>query len=412
MKLTDKLIGGWQTAPKRYDAVVVGARVAGASTALLLARQGLRVLVVERSRYGSDTLSTLALMRGGVLQLSRWGILDAVRAAGTPAMRVTSFHYEDEVIEVPIKPRDGVDALYSPRRTVLDALLADAAVDAGAEVWYGARLVDVMTAADGRVSGAVIEHPEGGIVQVPAGIVIGADGARSTVARLVGAETTHTGRHAGGVVYGYWSGLDQTRTQWYFGPGAGAGVIPTNDGQTLVFASVASARFHAEIRRDIEAGYHRVLRECAPGLAERLASSYRARSLRGFAGQVGYLRKSHGPGWALVGDAGYFKDPITAHGITDALRDAELLARAVVRGGDEALAGYETMRDELSLPLFWITDRIASYAWTLDEVKELHLEMSREMNREVQALVGLDALPWGRSARVSAPVLAFDNILS
>ncbi|MDX1390643.1 MAG: FAD-dependent monooxygenase, partial [Acidobacteriota bacterium] len=122
---------------RKYDAVVVGARVAGASTAMLLAQSGLKVLVVERGRYGSDTLSTLALMRGGVLQLARWGVLDAVREAGTPPIHATSFHYGDDVVEVAIKPRDGVDALYSPRRTVLDRLLADAAVEAGAEIRYG-----------------------------------------------------------------------------------------------------------------------------------------------------------------------------------------------------------------------------------------------------------------------------------
>ena len=119
---------------QRYDAVVVGARCAGAATAMLLARHGLSVLLVDRDRHGADTLSTLALMRAGVLQLHRWGLLDRVRAAGTPPISSTSFIYGDETITVPIKPRDGVDALYAPRRTLLDALLADAASDAGADV--------------------------------------------------------------------------------------------------------------------------------------------------------------------------------------------------------------------------------------------------------------------------------------
>jgi len=387
----------------RYDAVIVGARVAGASTAMLLARQGMRVLMVERSRYGSDTLSTLALMRGAVLQLNRWGVLDGVRAAGTPAIRSTSFYYGDEAIDLKIKPRDGVDALYSPRRTVLDALVVDAAVAAGADVCYGVRLVDVMRTAEGRVCGAVVEDPEKRMVNIAAGIVIGADGARSTVAELVGAGMIRTGRHASGVVYGFWSGLDLVDTHWHFASGRGgrgglgAGAIPTNDGQTLVFVSTASARFQEEIRSDIDAGYQRMLEECAPELAARVAGAERSRSLRGFAGRVGFFRACHGPGWALVGDAGYFKDPITAHGITDALRDAELLARAVVRGSDEALADYQAVRDELSLSLFRITDEIASYEWDLDTVKKLHVQLSSEMNREVEALVHLvrlDREPW------------------
>src|SRR5580765_1213789 len=126
----------------RYDVVVVGARPAGAATAMLLARAGLRVLVVDRGRYGTDTLSTHALMRGGVLQLHRWGVLDAVVGAGTPPVRRTTFRYGGEEIVIPIKASHGVDALYAPRRTVLDRLLVDAAVEAGAEVRYGVAVVD------------------------------------------------------------------------------------------------------------------------------------------------------------------------------------------------------------------------------------------------------------------------------
>src|SRR5262245_29541092 len=116
----------------RYDVIVVGARCAGAATAMLLARYGMSVLLFDRERRGADTLSTLALMRAGVLQLHRWGLLDQVRAAGAAAIRTTSFAYGDEVISVPIKDRNGVDALYAPRRTTLDVLLADAAATAGA----------------------------------------------------------------------------------------------------------------------------------------------------------------------------------------------------------------------------------------------------------------------------------------
>ena len=120
-----------------YDVVIVGARAAGAATAVLLARQGMRVLVVDRDRYGTDTLSTHALMRGGVLLLSRWGLLDQIVDAGTPAIRRTTFYYGAETVSVAIKPSPGVDALYAPRRTLLDRVLVDAAVAAGAEVRFG-----------------------------------------------------------------------------------------------------------------------------------------------------------------------------------------------------------------------------------------------------------------------------------
>ena len=185
---------------ERYDAVVVGARCAGAATSMLLAGQGLSVLLVDRDRHGADTLSTLALMRAGVLQLHRWGLLDRIRAAGTPAITSTSFIYGDETITIPIKSRNGVDALFAPRRTLIDALLAEAASDRGATVVRGPRLVDIERGSHGRVVGALFEESGGALRRVRAGIVIGADGLRSTVARLVGAETYREGRHPGGVV--------------------------------------------------------------------------------------------------------------------------------------------------------------------------------------------------------------------
>jgi 2-polyprenyl-6-methoxyphenol hydroxylase-like FAD-dependent oxidoreductase len=373
----------------RYDAVVVGARCAGAATAMLLARHGLSVLLVDRDRHGADTLSTLALMRAGVLQLHRWGLLDRVRGAGTPAIKFTSFIYGDETITLPIKPRDGVDALYAPRRTLLDALLADAASDAGAEVVYGPRLVDLERGSDGRVVGAVIEERGGTRRRVGAGIVIGADGLRSTVAQLVEAATYLEGRHACGVVYTFWPGLEDDRSRWYYRSGVSAGAIPTNNGDALVFAAMPRLRFLDEIQADKEAGYRRVLAECAPELAREVAEKSPSERLRGFPGQPGLMRRSHGPGWALVGDAGYFKDPITAHGISDALRDAELLSRAVGRGTDRALAEYESTRDELSRELFEITDAIAAFGWDLDRLKPLHLDLSKTMNREVEALLSL-----------------------
>lgn len=375
---------------EKYDAVVVGARCAGAATALLLARKGMSVMLVDRDRHGADTLSTLALMRAGVLQLHRWGLLDQVRAAGTPAIRSTSFVYGDENITVPIKPRDGVDALYSPRRTVLDVILVDAAADAGADVFHGPRLVDVMRGKNGRVTGAVIEERGGTSRQVQAGIVIGADGLKSTVAGLVEAPTYRQGNHSCGVVYAFWPGLENQGNRWHYRPGLSVGAIPTNDGDTCIFAATSSARFHDEVRVDIETGFHRVVGECSQDLAQELGEPVSPVRYRGFPGHPGQMRQSYGPGWALVGDAGYFKDPITAHGISDALRDAELLARAVLRGSDEALAIYQSTRDALSRELFEITDAIAGFEWDIERLKPLHLDLSKTMNHEVEVLLGLD----------------------
>ena len=378
------------TEQRAYDAVVVGARCAGAATAMLLARRGMRVLALDRQPYGSDTLSTHALMRAGVIQLHRWGLLGALEAAGTPAIRRTSFHYGDEELVVPIKARDGVDALYAPRRTVLDALLVDAARDAGAEVVHGARVVSLVGGEGGRVHGVDIERAGGATARIEAEIVIGADGMRSTVARLVGAAAERSGRHAAGVVYGYWTGLGLEHTHWYYREGVGVGAIPTNDGAACIFAGTSSARFRDEIRPDLAAGHRRLVEECAPGLAAALTDEGRLGQLYAFAGHPGFLRRSWGPGWALVGDAGYFKDPITAHGMTDALRDAELLAIAATSSSERALADYQERRDGLACELHDISDRVASFDWTLDELRELHLTLSREMNREVEAILALD----------------------
>jgi 2-polyprenyl-6-methoxyphenol hydroxylase-like FAD-dependent oxidoreductase len=372
-----------------YDAVVVGARCAGAATAMLLARQGLSVLLVDRDRHGTDTLSTLALMRAGVLQLHRWGLLDQIRAANTPAARSTSFFYGDEEITVPIKPRDGVDALYSPRRTVIDALLAEAAADAGADVLFGPRFTEIERASDGRVNGAVIQERDGTVRRVGAGIVIGADGRTSTVARLVEAPIYRQGTHACGVIYTFWPGLENAGNRWYYRPGVSAGAIPTNDGDTCLFTATPAARFQSETRHDMEAGHRRVVQECSKDLARELEDAPPPDKFRGFPGLPGWIRQSHGPGWALVGDAGYFKDPVTAHGISDALRDAELLARAIGRGSDQALAEYQSTRDELSEELFDITDAIASFDWDLEDLKPMHLKLSKAMNREVKALLEL-----------------------
>jgi 2-polyprenyl-6-methoxyphenol hydroxylase-like FAD-dependent oxidoreductase len=377
---------------QRYDAIVVGARCAGAATAMLLARRGLSVLLFDRDRRGADTLSTLALMRAGVLQLHRWGLLEQVRAAGAPDIRSTSFVYGDEVVTVPIKPRDGVDAFYAPRRKVLDQLLGDAAAAAGADVRYGPRLAELLRDPGGRVTGVILEERGGALHRIGADIVIGADGLRSTVARMVEAATYHEGRHAAGVVYAFWRGLENQGNRWHYRPGMSVGAIPTNDDDTCIFVAIPSQRFHDEIHADLEGGYRRVLSECAPALARALSAAQPSERYRGFPGQAGIMRQSHGPGWALVGDAGYFKDPITAHGISDALRDAEFLARAVERGSDEAMAQYQSNRDELSRELCEITDAIAGFEWDFDILKSLHKHLSKVMNHEVEALLGLDGL--------------------
>lgn len=373
-----------------YDVIVVGGRVAGASTALLLARAGWRVLVVDRARRGSDTLSTHALMRPGVLQLERWGLLDEVIAAGTPGQDRVVFHYGDDRIELEASRR-----LYAPRRTVLDPILVAAAERSGAEFRFGVDVRGLLRDRDGRVTGIRARDEHGATVELRAAMTLGADGRRSRVAREVDARITRRGTNAGAAIYGYWTDVETNGYEWCFRPGAGTGLIPTNDGQVCVFAGAPARRFLDELRHDLEDGLHRLLGETTPAVAARVAAGRRVERVRGFPGLRGWLRRPWGPGWALVGDAGSFKDPITAHGITDALRDAELLARALDRllcgdrDPDRALADYERARDELLVPVFDATDAVAGFDWTLAEVQQLHLAMSDVMQREVDTLAAL-----------------------
>ena len=266
-----------------YDVVVVGGRVAGASTAMLLARAGARVLVLDRSAYGSDTLSTHGLMRAGVLQLTRWGLLDPVVAAGTPAVRSTTFRFAgDEPIRVTIRPHAGVEALYAPRRHVLDRILADAAAAAGAELRHGVRVTGLLRDRSGRVAGVRTLDEAGRDASVTASYVVGADGIRSVVADAAGAPVVRRGRYASAVRYAYFEGLDA--------PGYEMGVRRRGGGRADPHqrrAALRVRRDHARadadaaagqpgrrrLRRDLAAGRARPARPAAPTPAGSAAST-------------------------------------------------------------------------------------------------------------------------------------------
>lgn len=375
------------------DVVVVGGRVAGASTAMLLARAGLSVTLVDRGRRGSDSLSTHALMRGGVLQLSRWGVLDGVVAAGTPPVRRTVFRYADgEVADVAIAPRAGVDALYAPRRHLLDRLLVEAAEQAGARVLHETTVTSLRRDDAGRVAGVVGRTRTGARVDLAAGLTIGADGIRSRVAEQVGAGTTWQGRTSSAVLYRYVEDPLADGFEWMYGDGTGSGLIPTNDGASCLFVATTPARMRRLRRLGVERAFAHLLLAAGPAAAERTSGVRSLTPLRGWAGVPGFARASAGPGWALVGDAGYFKDPITSHGITDALRDAELLAQEVLASHagtvpeQVALTRFQETRERLSRDLFEVTERVAAYDWGAPGIRALLREVSSAMGDEVEHL--------------------------
>jgi flavin-dependent dehydrogenase len=375
-----------------YDVAVVGGRVAGASTALLLARAGLRVAVVERSAAGSDTVSTHALMRAGVLQLSRWGVLPELVAAGTPAIGTTDFHYADgSTTHVSLRPSPGVDALYAPRRHLLDRVLVDAAAAAGADVLHQTPVVGLLRDDGGRVLGLRTAAGPGREVSIRAGLTVGADGIASLVAREVGAPYLSRGRAASALLYRYVADVPSTGYVWAYGEGAAAGLIPTNAGETCVFVSTTPERLRPLRRRGSEAAFDSLLDAVPARLADVVRAGGAAGPVHGWRGVPGHVRRSYGPGWALVGDAGYFKDPITTHGLTDALRDAELLADAILEtDGDpssaSAFAAYQDTRDRLSRSLVEVTESVCRYDWDDDEIRSLLRRVSAAMSDELDHL--------------------------
>lgn len=384
-----------------WDVVIVGARVAGASTALLLARAGMRVLVVDRARRGSDTLSTHALMRGGVLQLRRWGLLDRVIATGTPPIRRVTFHYGTELMPVSLKPYAGVDALYAPRRMVFDSLLVDAAETAGSEFRFGVTMADLARDGAGRVVGVVLHDRRRGSWTERAPLVIGADGRGSLLSNRLKAPIIATGAYAAAFLYGYWPAPDLDGYHWYYGDGLSAGAIPTNDGLACVFVAGPPATVTAALqRRGPAAGHRQLVSQLDVGLAELTAPAAEG-PVRVFRGLPARLHAAHGAGWALVGDAGWWKDPLSTHGMTAALGDAELLAMAVVTGAGSvsehqarlALAEYQAQRDTIALPMHPIVDRLASHRWDLTEARWLLRGLSSVMTDEVDAMSGFDAAP-------------------
>ncbi len=373
-----------------HDVVVVGGRVAGAATAMLLARRGARVLVLERAAPGSDTHSTHALMRGGVLQLHRWGLLPRVVASGTPAITHTVFRYGEEEVDITIEAADGITALYAPRRTVIDPILVAAAVEAGAEVRHQARVIGVLTDRSDRVRG--VEYRVDGVThRARAELVIGADGLQSSIARHVEAPVIRAGRASSAALTSYVRGaeLATDRYQWLNQEGAMGGVIPTNDAH-MVFLSVRPERFAAEVRRDTAGAFRRLLHELAPDVARALVGTHTTR-VRAWPGHPAQFRQATGPGWALVGDAGCFKDPGGAHGMTDALRDAELLADAVSHG---RLESFQQARDDLAVPFFEALEPIIALDWTLETLQSLHLDLARAMSSSARRMIdAFDATP-------------------
>jgi 2-polyprenyl-6-methoxyphenol hydroxylase-like FAD-dependent oxidoreductase len=345
-----------------YDAIVVGARCAGAPTAMLLAEQGHRVLVVDRASFPSDTLSTLVIHATGSAALRRWGLLDDVVATGCPPLDTYTFDFGPVVISGTPHPCDGSSTAYAPRRTVLDKILVDAAARAGAEVRERFSVDDLLLE-DGAVVGLRGHDGSGRPVVERARVVIGADGWSSRVARVVRPEQYGDKPMLENAFYTFWSGLDvDSFTTTIRGDRAFA-AIPTNDDLTLLLVGFPF-RDAGAFKADVERSYLTAL-EREPQFADRVRRAHREARFAG-GGVPNFFRKPYGPGWVLVGDAGYTRDPVTAQGISDAFRDAEGCAAALHevfagrRTFDDAMSDHHHARDQRVRPIFEFTTQLAT----------------------------------------------------
>jgi flavin-dependent dehydrogenase len=288
-----------------------------------------------------------------------------------------------------IKDKAGVDLLVAPRRHILDTIVAEAAASAGADLRYGVTVTGVHLDDTGRATGVYGHDRTGSPVDIMARLVVGADGLRSRVARSVGAEVVEDRGDAGAAQYAYYGGVPWTGIELIVSDRALTGVFPTHHEQACIWICCPSGDARAARRRTASspAAFAAQLDRTAPELAQRLRAAQRTSPVTGMLRTPNYLRRAHGPGWALVGDAGYHRDAVTGHGISDAYRDADLLAAALHQALREpaaestALAGYQDQRDRALRDIFELTCALAGYP-PVAEFVDLQKQLGRAIDAE------------------------------
>lgn len=363
---------------------------------MLLARAGHRVALVDRASFPSDTMSTHFLWQRGAARLAAWGLLDHLVASGCAPIKEITFDVGPVQLIGNGPAVGGATDTYCPRRTVLDAVLVDAAIEAGAE------LIDSFVARDllwseGRVVG--VEGTEGNVrgstaSSLRARVVVGADGLHSTVARQVDARAHIYHPPLTRVHYSYWSGLQGLGAAFHARTGRLVLVWPTNEDLTCVYVAWPHHE-SGHLTADVEGSFHAAL-ELVPGLRDHVANGERVHRFVGTSDLPNQYRTSTGPGWALVGDAGHHKDPSTGMGMSDAFLAAELLAEAIDDGlagrrpMDTALAGYEQRRDALTRNGFELTlqtARLAPLSPRLESFYRVAAERP-ELTRQIFGVLG------------------------
>ena len=360
-----------------HDVIIVGSRCAGAPLGMLLARAGHKVLMVDRARFPSDTMSTHILQPAGAARLKRWGLLDKTFETNCPPItKAWMSTAPGEAMEMEISEDLGIEGLVAPRRTVFDKLLVDAAVEAGAELAEGVSVDSLIQDGD-RVTG-INGHTSEGNFQAEARFVVGADGRHSVVAREVNAPMVADHGPTSSGFYTYYRNLPLDGVEGYLHEGVFAVAAPTNDDLTIIAIAVPMDEFD-DLRRDVESGFLATL-DRVGDLGARARAAERVERFVGASAVPNYLRKVQGPGWALIGDAACDKDPAPADGISDAFRAAEYLADAldeVLTGGDEesAMDRFEQRHSEKAVPLLDAAVRTARFDLTPQQRFDAFIEI-------------------------------------
>jgi len=360
---------------------------------MLLARAGHRVLLIDRGKFPSDTFRAHLVRASAVGYLRQWGLLDAVLASGCPPVCKRTTDVGDFALTGCPPGFDDLPGDLAPRRIVLDAILVEAAVTAGAELREEFAVTDLLYDGD-RVVG-VRGRRHGAEVEERAHIVIGADGQYSRVAGGVPAAVRCATPPLTFAYYSYWADVPVEGLEVAHRPAAGCVLLafPTNDDLSVFAVQVQMAQF-PEWRRDLEGHFFAALR-LAPELHERVRSGRRAERWLGSGDMPNFIRAARGPGWALVGDAGYHRDSLLANGIADAFRDAQGLAEAVhaglsgSRSMDVAMADFEARRDAAVLAGYESTVRACAMDAPSPEVLRLRAAL-RGNQRDTDRYYGVE----------------------
>lgn len=349
-----------------FDAIIIGARCGGAPIALELAKAGHKVLLLDRMKFGSDIMSTHFVKRGGISLLKKWGLLEDVKKAGTPAIKTLTFDVDGTKLTGQAMPFGDTDEDYTPRRIYLDKIIVDAAIKVGAEAREGFKVTELIFEND-RVVGVKGIHSQGTSVSEYAKVVIGADGINSFVAKATKAEKrVNAGTHTCGY-YAYYSGtrVSVDSANLYIRNNDRRFLInfPTNDGLDMVFLFWPTEEAK-RVRGDIDAAFNESLK-LAPDFEERVHSGTRETKFYGSHLFPNYMRRAHGAGWALVGDAAIHRCPITAQGITNAFTHADILSEELKlafsgeKEIDQALSDYDNCQFNILKPMFDYTLHLA-----------------------------------------------------